>query len=250
AAAVMEGAGEPVLALGPGQDPHEIALRPSERRRLAEADLVLWIGPALELPLADILADDDPRLLTVQAIGGLELLPAGNTVDPHLWLHLGNAQKIAQALAARLSTLDPANAARYADNQARFSQSLAALRAATQDKLAATPLRAWVVYHHAFRYVEQELGLPPPFALTDSSGNMAGLRSLIALREELRRADLNCLLAEPGVDAAKVRNLLDLPALRLQEVDILGNTETPGMEAYARLYLALIDSILACGVSG
>jgi zinc transport system substrate-binding protein len=251
AAAVTDGVSEPVLALGAGQDPHEISLRPSERRALADADLVLWVGPALELPLVEILEGEADKLLTAQDVPGLRLLPAGNdNVDPHLWLSLGNAQKVAQALAVRLSALDPANAARYDENQQRFAAALATARANAQRQLQAAWPQAWAVYHHAFRYIQDELQLPPALALTDGNGSMAGLRTLIGLREEMHSTGLSCLVAEPGVEATKVRSLLDMPQLRVQVVDIMGTQQTLDAAAYARMYATLIDAIVDCATAG
>jgi zinc transport system substrate-binding protein len=246
AAAVTDGVSKPLLALGAGQDPHDISLRPSERRTLAEADLVLWIGPALELPLVDILKGETDRLLTAQDIDTLLLLPAGRNVDPHLWLSLGNAEKIAQALAARLSQRDPAHAARYVENQARFAATLSAVRVEARQRLEALPPKAWAVYHHAFRYIEAEWQLPPALALTDGNGNMAGLRTLLGLRQDMQHAGLACLVAEPGVETAKVRSLLDMPQMQVQVVDIMGVQQTRDASAYARLYIALIDAIVDC----
>ena len=50
------GVGEPGLILPPGASPHGYALRPSEARLLQDADLVVWIGPALTPWLADPIA--------------------------------------------------------------------------------------------------------------------------------------------------------------------------------------------------
>lgn len=44
-AQVMEGVGQPQLLLPPGGSPHGHQMRPSEARRLRQADLLFWIGP-------------------------------------------------------------------------------------------------------------------------------------------------------------------------------------------------------------
>ncbi|MBK1666889.1 hypothetical protein CKO28_02380 [Rhodovibrio sodomensis] len=46
--AVMDGVGEPKLLLEAGQSPHTYALTPSDAGALERADLVVWVGPALE----------------------------------------------------------------------------------------------------------------------------------------------------------------------------------------------------------
>ncbi|MBQ0717416.1 MAG: zinc ABC transporter substrate-binding protein [Sulfitobacter litoralis] len=73
---VMQGAGSPDLIIPPGASPHSYAMRPTEARNLAQADLVVWVGPSLtawlEGPL-DSLAQDAQRL-TLQDADGIRLL--------------------------------------------------------------------------------------------------------------------------------------------------------------------------------
>lgn len=73
-AQVMQGLGEPVLLVKPGQSPHSYALRPSEARALQDAGLVVWVGhelaPWLEKPLEALAGKADL----------LELLDGAGTV--------------------------------------------------------------------------------------------------------------------------------------------------------------------------
>lgn len=47
-AQVMEGVGEPELLMPAGASPHHFAMRPSEAKALQQADVVFWVGPAIE----------------------------------------------------------------------------------------------------------------------------------------------------------------------------------------------------------
>ncbi|WP_050931516.1 zinc ABC transporter substrate-binding protein [Aestuariivita boseongensis] len=47
AAMVMEGVGTPELILPPGASPHEFSLRPSDARKLQEAEVIFWVGGSL-----------------------------------------------------------------------------------------------------------------------------------------------------------------------------------------------------------
>ena len=69
AARVMAGVGEPGLILPPGASPHGYALRPSEARLLQDADLVVWVGPALTPWLADPIATLAPARDAADARG-------------------------------------------------------------------------------------------------------------------------------------------------------------------------------------
>lgn len=47
-AAIMQGVGEPLLIVEGAASPHTYNLRPSNARRLENADVVFWVGPGLE----------------------------------------------------------------------------------------------------------------------------------------------------------------------------------------------------------
>ena len=51
-AAVMGDTGAPGLLLTGAASPHSYALKPSDARKLAQADIVFWTGPELETFLA------------------------------------------------------------------------------------------------------------------------------------------------------------------------------------------------------
>ena len=76
AAAVMEGAGAPELLIPAAISEHDYALKPSDVRRIAGADLVIWIGESLEAYLV--------KPLETEGVADLELIEAPG-VDPHLY---------------------------------------------------------------------------------------------------------------------------------------------------------------------
>jgi len=76
-AAVMDGAGAPDLIIAPGASPHGYAMRPSEARNLAAADLVIWVGPGLTPWLADPLESlaGDAVHMSLMDVEGTRVLP-------------------------------------------------------------------------------------------------------------------------------------------------------------------------------
>ena len=72
-AGVMAGVGEPTLLIPGGASPHAYAMRPSEARALADADIVFWVGEAmetfLERPLAALTRDT--TVVELAAVSGM-----------------------------------------------------------------------------------------------------------------------------------------------------------------------------------
>ena len=94
-AGVMDGLGEPVLVVQ-GQDlPYSYALRPADNLILGKADIVVWVGAAMERFLVRPLVplSRRARVITLLEQDGVEVLrfsPGGRNLrgeaDPHLWL--------------------------------------------------------------------------------------------------------------------------------------------------------------------
>lgn len=73
AAAVQDGTGTPEVLLPPGASPHHYALRPSDIRRLGEAELFYWVGPDLEGFLPRVLEGRQRPSVALQDLDGLHL---------------------------------------------------------------------------------------------------------------------------------------------------------------------------------
>jgi zinc transport system substrate-binding protein len=246
AAAITEGISEPGLVVAQGQDPHHLALRPSERRMLADAELVLWVGPMLEQPLAGVLGGLDVPVLAVQDMAGLELITIGDYPDPHVWLDTRNARVIGAALAQVLQQSDPANADRYAENLRTFHAALDQFDTAAMEQLNALAQQDWAVYHHAYRYLERQFGLRPPLTLADSENNAPGIRGILQLREQLQQKQLTCMLVEPGVNHDEIRTMLDLSQLRIVTADVIGLDTELARDGYLDLMQQMIAKLREC----
>lgn len=246
AAAITAGVSDPVLLLDGNQDPHHISLRPSQRSLVQEADILLWIGPSLELPLQRLVNQAPGKVIGADALEAVSLIDPGAHPDPHLWLDTGNARSIGSALAQALGMMDTANADRYARNLQDFISSLRQLDAETGSRLVRSELGAWAVEHHAFRYLERQFGLPAALQLKDSDNNMPGLRSVRAFMQDMQAQELDCILVEPGANTESLRNLLGNPALRVVSADIMGDGLAPGDDSYVRMLQGVVTALSSC----
>ncbi len=77
AAAIMDGVGEPEVLLEPGASPHAYSMKPSQAQALSDADLIVWVGPDMEVFLERPLEalGGAARQLELMAVSGIELLP-------------------------------------------------------------------------------------------------------------------------------------------------------------------------------
>ncbi|HVH01501.1 MAG TPA: zinc ABC transporter substrate-binding protein [Amaricoccus sp.] len=270
AARVMDGVGEPGLILPPGASPHGHALRPSEARLLQQADLVVWVGPALTPWLADPIATLAPQatLLTLAEAPGVTTLPlraggpfeahadddahsgqpdaAAPAIDGHLWLDPANAVAAARAIAAALAAADPPNAAAYAANADGFAAESAALSQALDARLAPLRGRPFIVFHDGYQYFEHAFGLPAAGSVALHDGDAPGTARVAAIRDRVRGEGVVCAFAEPEFEPRLLATAVEGSPARLGELDGLGTGIAPGPDLYPALLRGLADGLEAC----
>ncbi len=264
AAAVQDGIGQPETLLPPGASPHHYALRPSDVRRVREADLFYWIGPDLEGFLDKPLAGRDKPSVAVQDLPGLRLrrfeADGGaheadlehdhdhrpGSLDAHLWLSPANARVIAARMATDLAAVDPANADRYQANLNAFDERLTRLDERLAGRLKPLAGKSYFVFHEAYDYFEQAYGLRHAGVFSVLGEVQPGARHVAALRERLRDAGPSCVFSEPPLRPRLAETLTAGLPVRLAELDAMGANLAPAADGYERLLEGLADGLGAC----
>jgi zinc/manganese transport system substrate-binding protein len=132
------------IIVNPAQDPHSYEPTTSDARTLATAQLAIVNGVGYD-PWA-------PKLLAANPVGGRRTLTVGTLFglhegdNPHRWYDPADVTRVAQAIAADLEALDPADTAYFARRLTRFQGSGLAeyhrLIAAIRHKYAGVPVGA------------------------------------------------------------------------------------------------------------
>ena len=166
--------------------------------------------------------------------------------DPHVWLDPVNASVWLQAIAERLSLLDPENAATYAAN-AKAGQ---AIMASLQDEISATlaglgdaPI---VVLHDGFQYFEARFGLTVVAAISDGDAAKPGPARVAAVRDHLRETGARCILSEPGTQQALVATVAEGTDVGQATLDLLGAGVPLGVTHYADTLRGIAASVREC----
>ena len=161
------------------QDPHHVEAKPSLLARARNAELLACTGAELETGWLPILLrqSGNPKIQPGQpgyfeAARFVRMLEIPTRLDraegdvhaggnPHIQTDPRNIAKVAQALAQRLSEIDPANASHYTVRYKDFAARWQA--AVTRWEQAAAPLKGApiVVQHKGFPYLENWLGRRP-----------------------------------------------------------------------------------------
>lgn len=251
AAAVMDGVALPEVLIPSTQSPHHYTLRPSDVRKVSEAQLVLWVGPQMETYLEGFIAQLDGQTIVIEAgsLSDIMLLESSQSGvehvheeaddhglhDPHIWLNTGNAELIARTLSEELGVLDPANAARYEENVAGFVEGLRLLEDRLRRDVTGLADGRYALYHNGIQYFEKQFGLEHQFVLVPDHEIQPGIRHLLALRELLEDRSLTCLLEDVNANEATINTVFrDYPVNRVR-IDTMGDTIAADQYAYVRL---------------
>jgi zinc transport system substrate-binding protein len=271
-AAIMGETGTPTLLISGSASPHTFSLKPSHARALEKADLVVWIGAALERFLEAPLTNLASNALSLPLIEaeGISLLDArtggiwsgqedndhhdhadhdehdGEALDPHIWLDLSNAIAMTRAIETALNEVYPEQAAIFSENAKALR---AQLRKLDQDIEALTqPVtnRPYFVFHDAYQYFEKYYGLTPLGAVTASPDIRPGARRLTDLREVGDAQSRICVFAEPQFEPRLLNILTERENATLAYLDPLGSDIPAGPEQYEKTMRALVDNLVTC----
>ncbi|GAD54133.1 zinc ABC transporter, periplasmic-binding protein ZnuA [Limimaricola cinnabarinus LL-001] len=277
-ARVMDGVGTPELLLPPGGSPHDVALRPSDARRLSQADLVVWTGPAFLPWFSDSLAALAPEAeaLAVLELEGWERLPLRQDpafeteeeegegegegydhghghdaldaaqADPHAWLDPVVAASWMERLAETLAETDPENAGTYRENATVAIEADTAMSERIAARLAPLSGRPYLVPHDAYQYFERRFDVPASGALALSDASAPGPARIAELRDKVEIGGIVCVLSDPETPADLVALLREDSSAATAPTDPDGLMLTPGPDLYPALIEGLAVTLEEC----
>lgn len=197
----------------PGGEPHDLELAPRDVASVEDADLLVYLAgfqPALDEAAdtaggdhvwdagsaADLLAGEAHD----EAAEGTDDDHEDDVDDPHFWLDPVRLADVGDALADRLTELDPEGADTFTANAAALRSDLEALDAELRAGLADCAVDTLVTAHDAFGYLAERYGL-----------EVVGISGLSPSQEPTatQLAAISRLVAERGVTTVYTEALVD-----------------------------------------
>ena len=244
-----------------GASPHTYQLRPSERRQLAAADLVFWVGPGMENFLARLLdgpefrnrsealmpdVGDDHDHHTDHGTDSHHEHHHGDGEDPHVWLDPALALEMAETMVHHLAALENVDVAQLEQNLDEFRNALARKEAAIRQQLEPARQLELFTYHDAFRRFAEHYGLTIGGVLTLSPERTPGARHLAEVQQRLRQAGQACLLTEPQFNRQWWDALLSEVTIPVRTWDPLASKIAPSKTGYLEFQQSLADAVSGC----
>ena len=235
----------------PDENPHYVDPRPSLMLAVSRADLLILTGLELEIgwlpPLlinarnGKVLVGAEGYLDASTAIQVLEIPktadramgdihPGGN---PHYMFSPTSGIAVSQLIAARLSALDPVNAAAYAARAERVKTELVAITNSEIERFARLPAekRLVVTYHRSLVYLLEWLGIERPINVEPKPGVAPNPAHVARVLGTMRTRKVNVILQERFYPTTTSDTLARLAPAKV--VVVPGGTDFANGERYA-----------------
>ena len=253
------------LLLDFGVDAHSYDPTPMDLITVAEADLFLYTGDAMELWAAKLLAS--PDVARAVESGSLTVLDLSQFVepvcigehdhdhdhgheheeaDPHIWTSVENADRMSVAIAEALIAIDPDGADVYAKKLAAYREQLSALRA---EYAALTPVTDTVYFggSFAFAYLFDELGLHHKSVFEGCASHAEATAADIAeIVDSMRQSTAKYILYDTPSEEKTARVIAGLTVadpLRLHAIHNISKAEFDAGENYFSLMLRNLETL-------
>ncbi|WP_130835242.1 zinc ABC transporter substrate-binding protein ZnuA [[Erwinia] mediterraneensis] len=275
-AAIADGVTPVDVLLPDGASEHDYALRPSDIKRLKNADLVVWIGPEMEAfmtrSVASLSAEKNLQLAALPGVQPLliagaeedEEHEAGHTSENseesaaahhhhdhgqynmHLWLSPEIARQSAVAIHGKLLELMPQSKAKLDANLQQFEAGLAKANEAINTQLAPVRNKGYFVFHDAYRYFEKHYGLSPTGHFTVNPEIQPGAQRLHQIRTALVEQKTVCVFAEPQFRPAVIDAVARGTQVRKGTLDPLGTGISLTKDSYVKFLSQLSSQYASC----
>jgi zinc/manganese transport system substrate-binding protein len=183
--------------VGPDSDAHIYEPSPEDLKTLGKARIILINGLGFEGWLNRIIPSAQTQIITVSGAVHAYRLPDGSP-DPHAWQDVRNAMLYVAAIRNAFCAADPAHAALFNDNTARYLAQLSDLDRFVTTTIAAIPpqKRIAITSHDALGYFARAYGirLIAPMGLSTSASPSA--HDIARLIDQIRVQHIRAVFLE------------------------------------------------------
>lgn len=246
--------------MGPGVDPHLYKASEGDVRRLYRADVIFYGGLHLEARMAEVLAEMGER---TRSVAVSEAIPSDSlrappefqgAYDPHVWFDVRLWMMTVPRITETLAQADPAHAADFRANAARYLAELEALDRYVRAQAARVPeeKRVLVTAHDAFNYFGRAYGFQVRGLQGLSTASEAGTADVQELAEFIAGRRIPAVFVESSIPRRNVEAVQEAVAARGWRVriggqlfsDAMGSAGTP-QGTYVGMVKHNIDTIVS-----
>lgn len=171
---------------------HDYQLTPQDMILLSGADLFLVNGGGIESFLAKV-GQSYPDLAIVETSDGTDMQERGNA---HVWMDTRRYRHMVENIAEAFMEADPAHAHIYQENAAQYGEKIQLLTEEMKKLREATSGKPVVIFHEAYEYVAEELGMDVAYCLDLDEERQVSAREVADVMREISENQVSVVFAE------------------------------------------------------
>ena len=189
-----------------GVDVEDYDPKPEDLQAVAQANLLVMNGLALDRWVSKLVGSANPSVTTLVLSDGLPVLGVGTSQDediaangnPHFWLDPQYAKVYVQKIHDQLVAIDPNGTPTYDANTGAYLAQLDELDSWIQQQVAtiAPENRKLVTFHEAYPYFAARYGFQLIGVITPSPGQEPSAGELAQLIETVKAAHVKAVFSE------------------------------------------------------
>lgn len=232
---IAGGYAETLLILPPGVSPHTFDPRPSDLKKMSGVDMILSVGLGLDEWVTSIAFAAAEKSELFELHGGIDLIYSGcsdchskggghshGSYDPHYWMSIPNAERIAENIFDILSGADPENKEGYRDNLTEYLDKLRNTDGIIRDKLRDISGERIIVFHDSWNYFAREYAIEVAGRFHLNPGSEPGPRHLESLYRLAREEGVRAVFSEPQFSRTNIESLVEDEGLLFGVLNPLG----------------------------
>lgn len=265
-----------------GANEHTFEPTQQDMIKLAEADLMFYVGLGLEGFIdkaEDTLKDEKVEFVAAaDAISDEELEAAGEphqaeaheeethaeeaaeeegheghdhgTVDPHVWMSPVLSQKLAESIKNNLAEADPENSEAYESNYAQLIIELEELDGAFEELSERVDNKTFFVSHSAFGYIAEPYGFEQVAVAGLNSQDEPSQKELAEIVDLAKEKEIQYIVFEQNVSSnltEVIQNEVGAEAIQMHNLGVLTQENIDNEETYFTLMeknLQVLETVL------
>lgn len=259
-AAVMGELGKPELLIDGKSSEHDYTLKPSDMKKMQNADIIFFDSLDLETFLINTIPTlhDGTIAVELAASDGVTRQQALNSdmevdehahglYDPHIWLSPENAIAMVKQIKKILSMKDTKNRGIYEMNAKNYINKISKTSEKITLKLSPYKNVPFIVFHDAFGYFVKSYGLNQTAAVSLNPESPLGAEKISEINGVIKRKHIYCVFADPAFAETSVKKILNNPdRVKIATLDPIGNNIEKGDGAYLATLEGIANNFLSC----
>ena len=196
------------------QSPHDFSLKPSDMRKVKQADTVIWLGPEIEPFLVNLMGQKPSQIQLSHSVKEAAHQHSDHDHhEPHLWLQPDTLVSLLLVIQNKMGLASPT----------AFLQEYKQWLIQSEQEFSGLKDRGFISYHDAFHPWVKHFGLKQLDVVTHNPEKPVGTRHVVEVRKILASGAAACIFVEPQFQGRLLKKLTQGLAVKRIKIDPLAS---------------------------